>query len=167
MRKSMATLLGSGAAIAIGLVLMVLGTQAVLEDVEQGTGMLSAGSPLVVEVVMEPEETPVGVFVAQVMGADGDSGISATVIGPLGSELARAPVDTESVEGRFDVEISGAYRIVVESPVREELRAFAAIGPLPDVHSKALAFIPFYVLIAGIMGMGGLGVYWAVTLRRS
>lgn len=166
MRKSIITLISSGAAIAIGLVLMAVGTQAVLEDVAQGTGMLSSQTPLEIEVPIDAADVQTGVFVVQVVDVGEGDGITASVSDPLGSELVNIPIDADSVEERFAVTVNGTYRLLVESSGTGEWRAYAAIGSMPDAGSKALAFIPFYVLVAGIVGMAGLGVYWVATLRK-
>lgn len=173
-KMSMA-LAGSGGAVALGLVLMAAGTQAVLDDVVQGSGLISAGSPLEVEVVLDPDTDPVGVFAVQLLDAAGDGGdgmvrydqISASVIDPFGSEVASAPMTGQVLEARFDTGAGGLYTLTVRSEAAAEITAFGAIGPLPDAGSKALAFIPFYMLLAGIMGMAGLAVYWLAGARAA
>ena len=169
---------GSGGAVALGLVLMALGTQAVLEDVVQGSGTISAATPpLEIEFVVgydnddnNNKEDQTGVFAVQVLDAPEGSEVSATVLDPLGAEIASVSRIAEepggSVEGRFDAETEGTYSLVIRNAGQDGALTFGAIGPLPDVSSKALAFIPFYLLLAGIMGMAGLGVYWAASIRR-
>ena len=139
---------GSGGAVALGLVLMALGTQAVLEDVVQGSSTISAATPpLEIEFVVGYDDDDgddggerMGVFAVQVLDAPEGSEVSATVLDPLGAEVASVSRIAEepggSVEGRFGAEV------------------------------EALAFIPFYMLLAGIMGMAGLGIYWATNIRR-
>lgn len=170
--KMSIALAGSGGAVALGLVLMAVGTQAVLDDVAQGSGLISAGSPLEVEVVLDPDTDPVGVFAVQLLDAAGDDGarydqISASVIDPFGSEVASAPMTGHVLEARFDTGTEGLYTLTVRSEAASEITAFGAIGPLPDAGSKALAFIPFYMLLAGIMGMAGLAVYWFAGARAA
>lgn len=165
---------GSGGAVALGLVLMALGTQAVLEDVVQGSGTISAATPpLEIEFAVAYDDDEVdrtGVFAVQVLDAPEGSEVSATVLDPLGAEIASASRIAEepggSVEGKFDAETEGAYSLVIHNEGQDGALTFGAIGPLPDASSKALAFIPFYVLLAGIMGMAGLGVYWAASIRK-
>lgn len=166
MRKSIITLISSGAAIALGLVLMVVGTQAVLEGVMQETGILNYESPLEIKIDIDTTDVQTGVFAVQIIDAGEDSDIVASVIDPLGSEIVKTSVDTDSIEEKFTVTVDGTYILLVESSDVEERRAYAAIGAMPDAGSKALAFIPFYVLVAGIVGMAGLGVYWVATLKK-
>ena len=166
---------GSGGAVALGLVLMALGTQAVLEDVVQGSSTISAATPpLEIEFVVgyddSDEEDRTGVFAVQVLDAPEGSEVSATVLDPLGAEVASVSRIAEepgsSVEGKFGAGLEGTYSLVIRNAGQDGVLTFGAIGPLPDASSKALAFIPFYVLLAGIMGMAGLGVYWAANIRR-
>ncbi|MDE0090408.1 MAG: hypothetical protein OXP12_03520 [Thaumarchaeota archaeon] len=168
---------GSGGAVALGLVLMALGTQAVLEDVVQGSSTISAATPpLEIEFAVgyDGDEGDggerMGVFAVQVLDAPEGSEVSATVLDPLGAEVASVSRIAEepggSVEGRFGAEVEGTYSLVIRNAGQDGVLTFGAIGPLPDASSKALAFIPFYVLLAGIMGMAGLGIYWATNIRR-
>ena len=170
---------GSGGAVALGLVLMALGTQAVLEDVAQGSSTISAATPpLEIEFAVGYDDDDgdgdggerMGVFAVQVLDAPEGSEVSATVLDPLGAEVASVSRIAEepggSVEGRFDAEVEGTYSLVIRNAGQDGVLTFGAIGPLPDASSKALAFIPFYVLLAGIMGMAGLGIYWATNIRR-
>ena len=166
MRKMMATLMGSGGAIAIGLVLMVAGTQAVLDGITQGSGTIGAGATLEAEAVMIYDTEPVGIFAVQVPDAPRDGAAHVRILDPLGSVIFSGDVTEGSIEGRFDVTVDGAYTLIVDSMDDSQLIAFGAIGPLPDTWSRALAFIPFYVLLSGIMGMAGLGVYWVTGMRR-
>lgn len=168
---------GSGGAVALGLLLMALGTQAVLEDVVQSSSTISAATPpLEIEFVVGYDDSDgeegdrTGVFAVQVLDAPEGSEVSATVLDPLGAEVASASRISEepggSVEGKFGAGMEGTYSLVIRNAGQDGVLTFGAIGPLPDASSKALAFIPFYVLLAGIMGMAGLGVYWAANVRR-
>lgn len=146
---------------------MALGTQAVLEDVVQASGNIGDGAVLSIDVEMSSDEEPVGVFAIQILDTTEDSSISARVLDPFGGTIATVTdITQDSVEGRFNVDVDGAYTLVVENNQNVQVLAFGAIGPVPDVSSKALAFIPFYLLLAGIMGMAGLGVYWVASVRR-
>lgn len=175
MNKISIAMAGSGGAVALGLVLMALGTQAVLEDVVQGSSTISAATPpLEIEFVAVYDDSDdgerTGVFAVQVLDAPEGSEVSAAVLDPLGAEVASASRIADepggSVEGRFDAGVEGTYSLVIRNAGQDGALTFGAIGPLPDSSSKALAFIPFYLLLAGIMGMAGLGVYWAASIRR-
>ncbi len=166
MNRMAVTLAGSGCAVAVGLILMAIGTQAVLEDVIQGSGTVGAGEYLEVEVAMDPDAEATGVFAVQVLETVEGSEITARVLDPLGSVVAFEDVKEDSIEGRFDVTDEGAHRLIVENEGEGKPLAFGAIGPLPDASARALAFIPFYILLAGVMGMAGLAIYWAASIRR-
>lgn len=163
----MIALASCGGAIALGLVLMALGTQAVLEEVVQASETIGEGTILKIDVEMNSDEEPVGVFAVQILETTEQLGVSAKVLDPFGSIIATADVPKDSVEGRFDVDVDGVYSLIVENDANEKkILTFGAIGPLPDVSSKALAFIPFYLLLSGIMGMAGLGVYGVASMRK-
>lgn len=167
MRKVTIALASCGGAIALGLVLMALGTQAVLDDVVQASDTINIDNDLRIDVVMDPigDNAPVGVFAVQVLDTI-DADITAHVLDPFGTTIASAKITENSVEGQFDVDVEGTYSLFIKNDQYDGIMVFGAIGPLPDIGSKALAFIPFYMLLAGIMGMAGLGIYGIVSMKK-
>ena len=61
---------------------------------------------------------------------------------------------------------SGKYELIIQSSIQEEIRVFGVIGPEPDAGAKSLGFISLYILVVGLIGMAGIGVY-AIKNRRS
>ncbi len=163
----MIALASCGGAIALGLVLMVLGTQAVLDDVVQASDTISTSKDLKIDVVMDPigDNVPVGVFAVQVLDTV-NTDVTVHVLDPFGTTIASAEITEGNVEGRFDVDVEGTYTLIIQNNQYDVVTVFGAIGPLPDIGSKALAFIPFYMLLAGIMGMAGLGIYGIVSMKK-
>lgn len=148
-------LVASGALVVIGLVLVVAGTQLVLEGVSQGGGTVGPDSPLVVESHLVPG-TAGGVFAVQVMGP-WDGRLDARVLDPYGTEIASHVVDSEMAEAGFEVTAEGNYTLIVEGDAG--VQVFGAIGPLPDAGKKSVGFISSYVLIVGVIGMAVSVVY--------
>lgn len=177
MNKVTIALASCGGAIALGMILMSVGTQAVLEDVAQGYGEVSSNQPLEIMVDMDSGEYSTttttkegenGVFAVQMQQQDTDQKVqvTATVLDPFGSTIASIEVESESVEERFDVDADGTYTLVIQNDAASPINTFGAIGPVPDPGSRALAFVPFYMLLAGIMGMAGIAMYWVASMRR-
>ena len=172
MNKMAAAIACCGAAVALGLVLMSLGTQAVLENVAQGSGTIDDATPLIVSVVMDDnDETGKGVFAVQMLDDAEDSEISARVLDPFGSEIASARLtaddDSSSMERRFSVDAAGTYVLEIYNDAGPPgVLVFGAIGPVPDDWARGLAFVPFYVLLAGIIGMGGIAAYWTINMKN-
>ena len=157
MQKAGLAIVVSGALIVIGLVLLVAGSQAVLEGVSQGGGKVSAGQELEVTGYFE-EQVRTGVFAVQIMEFR-ENTFSARVLDPFGVEVASERIDRESFERDFDVFEAGEYMLVVQSSSPEEAQVFGAVGPLPDAGKKSLGAIAIYVLVVGMLGLAGIGIF--------
>lgn len=166
MQKAAIMLIITGALVAAGLGLVVFGTQAVLEGVSQGDGMVSRSEPLVIEAEFDADDTDTGVFVVQIPEFEGDT-FSASVIGPSDTELASQNVDADTIEKEFDIVQSGTYRLVIESSSGEDAAAIGAIGPLPDAADKSIGFLAIYVLIVGMAGLAVTGIVAIRGKKRS
>ena len=150
--------MSSAALIAIGLLLLVLGNQIILEGISQGEGKVSSSQSLTVSVDFDSQETSTGIFAVQIMEFK-DNIFSVKVLDPLESEIIFQPINEETIEKEFDVLETGTYKLIIESTGDEEIHVFAAIGPLPDAGKKSLGFISVYVLVIGMVGLVVVGIY--------
>ena len=166
MQKTSIGLVIAGALIVIGLMLLVVGNQIILEGVSQGSGIVSSNQPLTVEGNFETEETDIGVFAVQVMEYK-DNTYSARIFDPRGIEIITTTLQEETTEEDFEIRDSGIYKLVIESNEPEEVQVFGAIGPLPDAGKKSLGFISMYIVIAGMVGLVSVGVYGIKKRKRS
>ncbi len=157
--------MSSAALIAIGLLLLVLGNQIILEGISQGDGRVSSSQSLIVSADFDSQEISTGIFAVQIMEFK-DNIFSAKVLDPLESEIIFQTINEETIEKEFDVVETGTYKLIIESTSDEETQVFAAIGPLPDAGKKSLGFISVYVLV---IGMGGLviGAIFVFKNKRS
>ncbi|MCH6586034.1 MAG: hypothetical protein IH792_03270 [Thaumarchaeota archaeon] len=158
MQKSGIIILGSAALIVIGLILLVLGNQIILEGVSQGNEKVSSSQTLTISVDFDSQETSIGVFAVQIMEFK-DNTFSAKVLDPFDSEIISQTINEETIEKEFDVLETGTYKLIIESTSNEETIVFAAIGPLPDAGKKSLGFISVYVLVIGMVGLVVVGIY--------
>ena len=156
----------TGALIVIGLILLVLGNQIILEGVSQGNGKVSSSQPLTISGDFERGETLVGVFAVQVMEFK-DNTFSAKVLDPFDIEIISQTINEETIEKEFDISETGSYKLIIESSTNEGTQVFGAIGPLPDAGKKSLGFISVYVLIIGMVGLVAVGIYGIKNKRRS
>jgi len=145
--------------IVIGLILLVLGNQVILEGVSQG-------QTLTISVDFVSQDTPIGVFAVQIMEFR-DNTFSAKVLDPFDSEIISQTINEETIEKGFDVLETGTYKLIIESTSDEETQMFAAIGPLPDSGKKSLGFISVYVLVIGMIGLVAAGIYGIKNRVRS
>ncbi len=153
-----------GALIAAGIVLSFYGSQVITEGLSQKDEMVMAGNSLEIYSDIDVSVTNLGVFVVQVQNFKEES-IHAKVFDPLGVELVSTTVDRESFEKRFDVTTSGIYKLLVENTGQDQTQIIAVIGPMPDPGKLSFGITGFYVLILGLIGIVGVGIY-AVRNRR-
>ena len=69
------------------------------------------------------------------------------------------PIDRESFEERFEISSKGTYQLVVENSGLEELQVVGVIGHMPDKSTISVGITGFYLLIVGLIGIVGVGIY--------
>jgi hypothetical protein len=165
-QKSGIVLMSSAALIAIGLLLLVLGNQIILEGISQGDGRVSSSQSLIVSVDFDSQETSTGIFAVQIMEFK-DNIFSVKVLDPLESEIIFQTINEETIEKEFDVLETGTYKLIIESTSNEEPMIFAAIGPLPDANKQLLGSISIIILVIGMIGLVVVGIYGIKYRRKS
>ena len=158
--------MSSAALIAIGLLLLVLGNQIILEGISQGDGKVSSSQSLTVSVDFDSQETSTGIFAVQIMEFK-DNIFSVKVLDPLESEIIFQTINAETIEKEFDVLETGTYKLIIESTSNEEPIVFAAIGPLPDANKQLLGSISIIILVIGMIGLVVVGIYGIKYRRKS
>jgi len=151
-------LIGSTSLIVIGLILLVVGNQIILGEISQGDGKVSTSQTLTISGDFDSQEMSKGVFAVQIMQFR-DNIFSAKVLDPFDGEIIFQTINEETIEKEFDVLVTGAYKLIIESTSNEETIVFAAIGPLPDTGKKLLGFISVYILVIGMVGLIVAGIY--------
>jgi len=157
MEKLGLIIIASGAIIVIGLVLLALGNQVILDSVSQGDGKVSINQDITVSTNIDSKKTSMGIFAVQVIDIK-ENIFSAKILDPLGIEIITLKVNEETIEEKFDVIESGIYKLVIQSSIEEKSQVFGAIGPLPDEGKKTISFISVYVVIIGMIGLFGAGI---------
>ena len=165
MQKS-ALVVGSGAVIIIGLFLLVLGNQAILEGIIQDNGMVSSEQAFSISNNFDSKTTSIGVFAVQITEFR-ENTFSAKILDPLDIEITSHQINDEAIEEEFKVIDSGTYKLIIQSNNNEETLVFGAIGPLPDSGKQILGFIPVYVIVAGMLGLAIVGILGIKNRRRS
>ena len=158
--------MSSAALIAIGLLLLVLGNQIILEGISQGDGKVSSSQSLTVSVDFDSQDTSIGIFAVQIMEFK-DNIFSVQILDPFESEIIFETINAETIEKEFDVLETGTYKLIIESTSNEEPIVFAAIGPLPDANKQLLGSISMIILVIGMIGLVVVGIYGIKNRRRS
>ena len=158
MQKAVLGLVISGILIVVGLMLMVLGNQIVLEGVNQENGKINSEQSLTIVNEFDAETTSIGVFAVQAINSN-DRTTSAKIIGPSGNEIKFVWIEQETIEEEFTIGETGSYKLIIENQDTEETQVSAALGPLPDAEKKTIGFISIYVLVVGMAGLVIVGIY--------
>ena len=154
----------SGALIAIGIILSFYGNQVIFEDLAKTEGDIGAGEELILETELDASVNKNGVYAIQILNFKEDT-ISINLYDPLGMEIRSQKINKDVEEGKFDVIDSGTYKLIIRNSDQVKTKILGVMGPEPDAGKKSLGFISLYVLVIGLAGMIGVGIY-AVKNRR-
>ena len=166
MHKAKIILLISGMLIAAGLVLSAIGEQVILEGISQEREKISSDKTLSISSNFDTQETPIGIFNVQIMDFK-DNTFSVKVLDPFEIEIISQEIEKESFENKFDVFETGTYKLIITSTSSEENLVVGSIGPLPDSNKIFLRYISMFVLLGGLIGLVGSGIYVVKNKRRS
>ena len=151
-----------GGLVAAGLALSFYGSSIIAGGLEQQAGLVGGPDGAAVSVAADLGPGGAGgaqgVFVVQVMDPDAGAGVRARVVGPSGAELAAARVEGGSHEGYFDIAGAGAYTLHVGGSGSGSTEVVAVIGALPGTEKIAVGITGLYLTVAGLVGMGVVGV---------
>ena len=167
MQKSGLLLVVSGALIVIGLILLVLGNQIILEGINQGSGQLNSNQVLTVLGEFDTENTSTGIFAVQIIEFKEDT-FFVKILNPSDIEIMYEAISKDTIEKEFDALEDGTYKLIVESTSTEDTQVFGAIGPLPDVGKKTIIdVVSISILIMGMVGLVLAGVVEIRNRRKS
>ena len=164
MQKSALILVISGILVGLGLVLLVVGNQVILEGVSQDNGLINSNQPLLISGKFSTDEQ-VGIFAVQLVEYR-ENVFTAQVLDPFGVEIFFESIKEDTIEREFSITSSGTYKLIIQSNSLDETQVFGAIGPLPDAGKKSLGFVSVYVLMIGLAGLAISGIF-AIKKRKS
>jgi hypothetical protein len=150
MEKAGIVLVISISLIIIGMVLIVLGNDVILEDVIQDNGLVNSERELIITSNLDAEKYQLGVYAIQIPKFE-EKLFFFKVVDPSDNQIISKTLQQETTEEDFEIEISGDYKLIVSSNSDDDTQIFAAIGPMPDPAKKSLSFISVYLLITGMI----------------
>ena len=154
-----------GSIVGVGIILSFYGNQVIFEDLIKGEGQVKFGENLIIPVELDNTETQTGIYAVQIINFK--EGITAKILDPFDKEIESQLIDEEVFEGRFNIAVSGIYKLVIENTDEKEIKIFGVIGPEPDTGKKSLGFISLYILIIGLIGMVGVAIYAIKNRKKS
>ncbi len=165
MQKPIVFLVIVGAILAAGVFLSFYGAHLTTQDLTlKEENILPEGS-LEISAELDPSKSSTGVFVVQILeDYENTLGpnfllLTAKISDPLGFEIISLPIDRESVEERFEISSKGTYQLVVENSGIIEVQVAGLFGHMPDNSTMSVGIIGFFLLIIGLIGIVGIGIY--------
>ena len=165
MQKSGILFVIVGSIVGVGIILSFYGNQIIFEDLNKGEGQVKFGENLTIPVELDNTETQTGIYAIQIINFK--EGITAKILDPFDKEIESQLINEEVFEGRFNIVVSGIYKLVIENTDEKEIKIFGVIGPEPDAGKKSLGFISLYILVIGLSGMVGVAIYAIKNRKKS
>ena len=154
-----------GSIVGIGIILSFYGNQVIFEDLIKGEGQVKFGENLIIPVELDNTETQTGIYAIQIINFK--EGITAKILDPSDKEIESQAINEEVFEGRFNITMSGIYKLVIENTDEKEVKIFGVIGPEPDAGKKSLVSISPWILIIGLIGVVGVAIYAIKNRKKS
>lgn len=154
-----------GSIVGIGIILSFYGNQVIFEDLIKGEGQVKFGENLIIPVELDNTETQTGIYAIQIINFK--EGITAKILDPSDKEIESQSINEEVFEGRFNITMSGIYKLVIENTDEKEIKIFGVIGPEPDAGKKSLVSISPWILIIGLIGVVGVAIYAIKNRKKS
>ena len=154
-----------GSIVGIGMILSFYGNQVIFEDLIKGEGEVRFGENLIIPVELDNTETQTGIYAIQIINFK--EGITVKILDPFDKEIESQLINEEVFEGRFNITVSGIYKLVIENTDEKEIKIFGVIGPEPDAGKKSLVSISPWILIIGLIGVVGVAIYAIKNRKKS
>ena len=166
MERPLVFLLIVGSLIGAGIILSFYGAQLATQNLTIKEENLDPGSSMEVIVELVPSIGETGVY-GILLAKFEENTIYVSVFDPLGAaQILSKKVDHESTEERFKIDSSGSYKMVIENSGLEEIQIVAGIGYMPDSNTLSVGIVGFYILVVGLIGIGGIVVYTIRNRRK-
>ena len=151
-----------GVLIAIGAMLLIVGSQTITGDLEIEEGRINSLTQLEISTELDPDVNTQGVFAIQTIeGKEYD--ITAIVVDSSNAKIRDVIVNRNSFEDNFDIQNSGIYTLIISTGETEEIGVVGGIGHVPDSTGVTISIAGFLIII---LGMGGIMVIGFMIIRR-
>ena len=159
MNRPIVFLLIVGALIAGGIILSFYGSQLTTQNIIVKEESILPDSPVEVSIELDPSVGETGVFAVVVIENFEEDSISVSVIDPIGSQIISKIAEKESTEELFDITSVGTYKLEIKNSGIKESKVVVGLGYMPDVVTQLIGIIGSSLLIVGLIGIVGIGVY--------
>ena len=158
MEKPLIFLLFVGVLIGVGIIFSFYGAQLTTQNLTVREESLASESSLEVTAELDPTISETGVYGILLENFE-EGKISVSVFDPLETLILSKIVEKESTEERFEIISKGSYNLIIENSGSIETQIVAGIGHMPDAGTLSVGIAGFYMLIVGLIGIVGIGIY--------
>ena len=158
MQKAMVFMVIVGSIMAVGMAMSFYGSQIIIQDLVSEQAEVIPGNSLEITVELDSSVSETGVYVVQTMNFKENS-ISVKISDPFGTQIISKSIESDSFEDRFEISFKGKYQLVIENFGSEETTIVGVLGHMPDKGKLSIGIAGFYLLIVGLTGMVGVGIY--------
>ena len=166
MQKSIIFLFIVGALIPLGISLSYYSSQVITSNIVTNQSIIIPRNSLELNAELSPAVTKIGLYFVQAMNFEENS-IHAKIFDPLGNQIVSKTLESEKFEEQFDITTSGTYRLVVENSGVEETMIIGVLSHMPNRNIIFLSYTGFYILIVGMIGIIGLGIFVIKNRRKN
>lgn len=159
MNRPLVFLVIVGALIAAGIILSFYGSQLTTQNIIVKEENILPDSAVQVSIELDPSVGETGVFAVVVIENFEEGIISVSVFDPLGSKIISKIAEKESTEERFEVTSGGTYKLEIKNSGQKESKVVVGLGYMPDEATRLIGIMGASLLVVGLIGIVGIGVY--------
>ena len=145
-----------GILIAVGAMLLIVGSQTITGDLVIEEGKVNNLTQLEISTELDPNINTQGVYAVQTIeGKEYD--ITAIVIDSSNTKIRNESVNRNSFEDNFEIEQAGTYTLIISTSESEEIPLVGGIGHVPDSTGVSISIAGFFIIILGMVGVVVIG----------
>ncbi len=145
-----------GILIAIGAMLLIVGSQTITGDLVIEEGRINNLTELEISTELDPDINTQGVYAVQTIeGKEYD--ITAVIIDSSDIKIRDESVNRNSFEDNFEIEQAGTYTLIISTSELEEIPLVGGIGHVPDSTGVSISIAGFFIIIIGMVGVVVIG----------
>ena len=145
-----------GILIAVGAMLLIVGSQTITGDLVIEEGKVNNLTQLEISTELDPNINTQGVYAVQTIeGKEYD--ITAIVVDSSNTKIRDESVNRNSFEDNFEIEQAGTYTLIISTSELEEIPLVGGIGHVPDSTGVSISIAGFFVIILGMVGVVVIG----------
>jgi len=145
-----------GILIAVGAMLLIVGSQTITGDLVIEEGKVNNLTQLEISTELDPNINTQGVYAVQTIeGKEYD--ITAIVVDSSNTKIRDESVNRNSFEDNFEIEQAGTYTLIISTSELEEIPLVGGIGHVPDSTGVSISIAGFFIIILGMAGVVVIG----------